>query len=270
MLNSLELKWARLTWRVFRIFWRFFKKAFQNPGKIGRKEVKINIFRQLILKPVIFDLLSLFFQLRDYLRILKIKNNNFQKSEYMQKVYDYNFGVTVNKEITTTRRFETLYRIACSSTISSPEKDQLLIIGPRNISEFLIAWGYGYYWKNIIGIDLYSMNSKIMVMNAEKLTFSNHYFNVVIISNMICYSKDVYQILLESYRVLKDRGILVFNHSYTGKGAWQGNHIHNFTIEEMLKKIGFKLYFNEFFIKKKSLGQITEMTYFGAVKKLKN
>ena len=40
-----------------------------------------------------------------------------------------------------------------------------------------MAWTYGYKWENIVGIDLFSFNPKILVMDMNKLTFQNNYFD---------------------------------------------------------------------------------------------
>ena len=64
----------------------------------------------------------------------------------------------MTKFITTTRRFELLYQLLQIHSPSNIQDMQLLIIGPRNIAELLNAWTYGFKWKNINAIDLFSTN----------------------------------------------------------------------------------------------------------------
>jgi len=135
-------------------------RALRYPEK---RNSNFSLLRYLLLEPRIFDGVSCAMQLRDLVRLGKIRETALEDPFYA-RVHRYNTGVARKKVITRTRRAEILYQI-----LSVPSRDlgkeQLLIVGPRDVHELLIAWLYGYRWDNIHAIDLYSTNPKIAVMN---------------------------------------------------------------------------------------------------------
>jgi hypothetical protein len=78
-----------------------------------------------------------------------------ESDAHYRSVHTYNAWVTQEKVVTKTRRAQTLYGIL-SLTRPEPSRDRLLIVGPRNVQELLIAWLYGSSWELMVGIDLYS------------------------------------------------------------------------------------------------------------------
>jgi hypothetical protein len=52
-------------------------------------------------------------------------------------------------------------------------------VGPRNVQELFLAWTFGFKWKNIVGIDLYSTNKKIKVINMNNTNFAEETFDYV-------------------------------------------------------------------------------------------
>jgi SAM-dependent methyltransferase len=108
---------------------------------------------------------------------------------------------------------EKYYRV-----VSMPPRDlrdeRVLIVGPRNIQELFIAWLYGFKWESITGIDLYSTNPKIRVMDMENMEYEDGSFDAVIMAHTLAYSKDVQKCITEVSRVLTEGGRFVFNATY--------------------------------------------------------
>ena len=180
--------------------WRSLLTALRHPATAG---VVPRLGRRVLLEPRIFDLVSCLMQLRDVRAVAKIRED-LPRDTFYAKVADYNMGVTERKVITTTRRAEIYYQ-----TLALPPRDTsvetLLIVGPRNVHELLIAWLYGYRWRNIHAIDLYSTNPKIHVMNMEEMTFPDDTFDAVVMSNTLAYSRDTFRCLfsIRSCKYLK-------------------------------------------------------------------
>lgn len=214
---------------------------------------QVGVLHRLLLKPGLFDLVSCAMQLKDLRRLAAIREE-MPGDPFYARVHDYNAGVTERKVITTTRRAEVLYQI-----VSLPPRDlrreRLLIVGPRNVHELLLAWLYGYRWSNIEAIDLYSTNAKIRVMNMESMTYPSDAFDAVVMSNTLSYAKDTFQCLSEVARVLKPAGRFVFGATYfPGKTEWPGDLVTGNEIREMLRKLSLNLVFYYAFDKVNSLG----------------
>jgi len=231
------------------------EKAVGGPG----------LARRLLLEPRIFDFVSWLMQLRDLRALARIRDA-VPRDAFYAKVADYNAGVTERKVITTTRRAEIYYQI-----ISLPLRDlsaeTLLIVGPRNVHELLIAWLYGYRWKNIHAIDLYSTNPKIRVMNMEAMTFPDDTFDAVVMSNTLAYARDTFQCLSEVARVLKPSGRFVFGATYFPKSEdWPGNRVSGNDIRQMLRKLSLVILFYSAFDKVNTHGGLQTAHIFGTQK----
>ena len=216
------------------------KKAITRPEK---SRFPIPMIRTFCRLPIIFDCLSLFFQSRDINRVKKI-TNEVDGDSHFTNVKTYNAEKTKSKLITTTRRAEILYQILYLYSSRNLKNSKLLIIGPRNIQELFIAWTYGFSWKNINAIDLYSTNRKIKEMNMEDLEYSDGVYDCVTMSNTLAYAKDINKALSEASRVLKPGGQFVFGATYDpeNKHLWPetdktGNEIHS-----MLNKLSLSIF----------------------------
>ena len=221
--------------------------------------------RRHLLEPRIFDLVSCLMQLRDLRALARIRDSRPPDTFYA-KVADYNAGVTERKVITTTRRAEIYYQIL-SLPPRDPRVETLLIVGPRNVHELLIAWLYGYRWKNIQAIDLYSTNPKIRVMNMEAMTFLDDSFDAVVMSNTLAYARDTFQCLSEVARVLKPGGRFVFGATYFPQSVdWPGNRVSGNDIRQMLRKLSLAIVFYSAFDKVNSLGGLQTAHVFSTQK----
>lgn len=89
--------------------------------------------------PVLFDLASLIAQIHDLRRTTKIQNKYLVNGPHYCMVQDYNAGVTITKKFTRTRHAEEYYGVV-AQPLRDLSEERLLIVGPRNIHELLIAW----------------------------------------------------------------------------------------------------------------------------------
>jgi SAM-dependent methyltransferase len=242
---------------------RAFARALLRPTRPLRP---VRLWRVLGRLPGIFDVVSMALQLRDLRRVDQIAGEHAVDNEHHVVVQDYNASVTQKHAIHSTRRAEVYYQI-----LDMPPRDlsgeRLLIVGPRNILEFYIAWTYGFTWKLTTGIDLYSTNPKIVVMNMEAMTFPEGSFDAVAMSATLAYAQDIPQTLAEVWRVLSPGGRFSFGQTYTPDSKlWPGNDISGAQIKQMLDSIGFRTYYYEPVTKVNSLGHKQTSHNFGVIK----
>jgi SAM-dependent methyltransferase len=222
--------------------------------------------KALLAAPILFDVGGLVVQARDLVRTRQIRNSYTVEDDYHRKVHDYNAGVTQAKRIHTTRRAEEFYQI-----LEMPPRDtsaeKLLIVGPRNMMEFWIAWLHGFAWRNISAIDLYSTNPKIVEMNMEEMTFPRESFDAVSMSATLAYAADTSKVLRGVFDVLNPGGRFAFGQTYAPDGTdWPGNLIDGATMKEMLDEVGFEIYFYRAYPKINSKGRPQTSHRFGVRK----
>jgi SAM-dependent methyltransferase len=193
---------------------KFILKAVRAPE---RARVRTSLWRQVLLRPRLFELVATILQLRDFGRLQRLaqeKRASGQASDdYYAEWRDYNLGRALSRTIATGRAAETLL----PALVLPPRdvgKEKLLVIGPRTVQEIYLCWLYGFAWKNISAIDLFSTNRKIAVMNMEAMTFEDGRFAAVLASNTVTYAKDLSRCFREIARVLQPGGRLAFTHSY--------------------------------------------------------
>lgn len=222
--------------------------------------------RDILRWPVVFDLVSLFFQIRDLRRTAHIRDKHAVDDPHHRKVQDYNARVTITKRITTTRRAEEYYGVLVQP-LRNMSAERLLIVGPRNIHELLIAWLYGFSWDNIEAIDLYSTNPKIQVMNMEETGFPDGRFDAISMANTLSYAADTGRTIREMARILKPGGRFAFSASYDpGSVDYPGDRIPGGEVAKMLKDAGFELYYHVATDKVNSLGRRQTSHTFGGRK----
>jgi SAM-dependent methyltransferase len=242
---------------------RYAYRAMRAPAPSAERT---SFLRSLLLSRRLFDLVSLYLQARDLRRLSRIATTYASSDDYVRRVHDYNAGVTVSKVITTTRRAEGLYRIAVLPS-QKVSREDVLIIGPRNIHELLIAWLHGFHWSRIQAIDLYSTHPKIHVMNMEAMTFADECFDVVVMANTLAYAADTGRCLAEIARVLRPGGRVVFGATYDpGDETWAGTRVSGEQIRGLLSKVSLDLYYYSPNDKVNSLGRLQTVHVFGATK----
>jgi SAM-dependent methyltransferase len=224
--------------------------------------------RRIVGLPVIFDLTALAMQTRDLARLGRIRDSYpAADDEHHRRAHDYNAGVSQQKRITTTRRAEDIYEILALPP-RPLNRERLLIVGPRNIHEFLIAWVHGFNWDLMQGIDLYSTNPKIRTMNMEGMDFPDQSFDAIGMSATISYAKDTARCLREMARVLKPGGRFAFGMPYHPQRTdWHGDRISASEMRRLLHEVGFEIYYHHAWDKTSKLGQPQTSHRFGAVKR---
>ena len=221
---------------------RAFASFLRHPGKPMPDQ---GFWRRLLLSPRIFDTISFAAQLADRRRTKRIQQSYAADDEHLRRVQDYNSDVTLKKRFSRTRRNERLFRVMAMPPHDTGD-DNLLLIGPRNVAELVLGWLYGFRWRNITGIDLYSTNPKIKVMDMQAMTFADATFDAIVMSHTFSYANDPVQCLAECARVLKPAGRLVFNHAFTPlEDTFPGNKIPGKDVYAMLQGLPLKLYYYE-------------------------
>ena len=191
--------------------------------------------------PIVYDVTSLMLQLRDISRIRNVNQRTVEESDHHHEVHQYNAAVTQSKLVTTTRRAERYYRLLALQ-YRPLDNERLLIVGPRNIQELFTAWTYGWKWNNIEGIDLYSTNPKISVMNMEEMLFPDASFDAVAMAHTLPYADDIHQALCEVARILRPGGLFAFSANYDPHGSiWKGNAVDGDSLANMLHSLNFEI-----------------------------
>ena len=220
---------------------KFFYHAAFHPGV---RRQAFTPLRDILRWPILFDLLSLFLQIRDLRRTSHIRDKHAVDDPHHRKVQDYNAGVTLTKRITTTRRAEEYYGVI-SQPLRNLSGERILIVGPRNIHELLIAWLYGFSWDNIEAIDLYSTNPKIQIMNMEETKFPDGRFDAITMSNTLSYAADTARTIREMARILRPGGRFAFSATYDpGSVDYPGDWISGEEIAKMLRDSGIPPYYH--------------------------
>lgn len=220
---------------------KFLAKALLRPEPTSHG---IGCFRRLARAPRIFDLTSLFLQMKDRARQNRIVGDYSTDDTYFRDVHDYNAGRTVETTVTTTRRAEILYRAATILGAPTPS-EKILIIGPRDVHELFMAWTYGFARKNIQAIDLYSTNPSIQVMNMEDMSFPDSTFDYITMANTLAYASDTKRCLSECVRVLKPGGRLIFGATYCPTlERFKGNSVSGQIIADILSELDMNIFFH--------------------------
>ena len=215
-------------------------RAFAHPAK---RKARFQPVRSMCRLPIVYDIISLFLQLRDLNRLSKIKDHlaTTNSNAHYHQVHLYNADVTQEKLVTSTRRAEIYYKLL-SFFYRPLNTERLLVVGPRNIQELFTAWTYGWSWNNIQGIDLYSTNPKIIVMNMEKMDFKDSSFGAVAMANTLSYADDTNQALSEVARILRPGGWFSFSATFDPNGStWKEDGVDGKSLAEMLHNLNFEI-----------------------------
>lgn len=115
-----------------------------------------------------------------------------------------------------------------SSKIIKKKNLKVLSIGPRTLGEILNIQSYGFSYKNIYGLDLFSLNKKIEVGDMHDLPWDDNFFDIVLCGWAIAYSENKKLVANEISRVLKKDGIFSIGVSFSPSSN-----------EEQIKKRGY-------------------------------
>ena len=120
------------------------------------------------MKPIIFDLYSIILQLFDLRSVYNLELDNKNNKSTNAIALRHNL-IEQDKVITTTRRVELAYQIANPWKNNKDSKLSLSVVEILlNLNKLL----FGFSWKNIDGLDLFSTNKKIIKSNMEDMDLS--------------------------------------------------------------------------------------------------
>lgn len=219
---------------------RSLASAVRHPGAA---EVP-SLLRSFVGQPLVFDLISAIAQWRDLGRLRRSRGRYLSDDPQLKLAHDHNVGLVVDKGFTRSRRVEPYYRILTAGLEDIGSK-RLLVVGGRNVAEFLLAWTLGLRWKNMVGIDLFSANRKILVMNMEAMTFPDASFDLITCVNTLGYTDGVEAGIGECARVLRPGGRFVFDHSYRPEETrWPVLLLPGAEVLAICRKAGLEIYFH--------------------------
>lgn len=217
---------------------RIFGNIFIYPAKVPSTPTLLQSF---LLQPRVFAMVSYATLIRASRR-KKSFRETVPDDPHLANVHEYTTSVITHTSFEGTRRMEVYYRILCLPP-RDLSKERLLVIGPKNDRELILAQLYGYRWKNIQGIDLFSMHPKILVMDMDHMSFSDGSFDAVVMANVYGYQQDPIQCLREVSRVLRPGGRFVFNTSYNPNARAETNRIPGKQILDMLRSVSLSPYY---------------------------
>lgn len=238
-----------------------FYDAFFHPAGLPIPEP--TIFRVLLRRRRIFDLVSFAMQSTHLQAVEQVAAQASGDASALAAAHAANANRTTSKVITTTRRAEPIYRIA--GTVGADlSKEQLLIVGPRNVQELLIAWLFGFSWANISAIDLYSTHPKIRVMDMHAMELPDASVDVVTMVNTLGYSDDIPRVIANVARVLKPGGRFCFSHAHFPNSTdFAGDLVSGREIVEACAAVGLQVFHHEIHPKINALGSRQLSHYFG-------
>ena len=159
-------------------------------------------FRELFLKPWIYSIFATLFYL---IFRKKVKLYEGLDSD-LKKGLDWNMAKRSRSD---QFRPAKCFRIARAHDLDLPNC-KLLVIGPRNFSELLLAWFNGFKWKNIYGFDLYSEFHKVRLGNLERTpTDWENKFDVIVCSGVLNYCKEIQSCMSNLVAMTKPGGLVI-------------------------------------------------------------
>jgi SAM-dependent methyltransferase len=235
--------------------------AVVHPAKLLVREP--SFLRVWLRRRRIFDLVSFAMQAMRLRSVDRIETKMPDDSPDVAASRAHNAQVTRSKSITTTRRAEPIYRIA--GTIGADlSSERLLIVGPRNVQELLIAWLFGFSWPNISAIDLYSTHPKIRVMDMHAMDLPDSSVDVVTMVNTLGYSNDIPRVIVNVARVLKPGGRFCFSHAHWPESTFfPGDLVSGADVIAACAAAGMHLYHHETIAKTNVHGGSQLSHYFG-------
>lgn len=126
--------------------------------------------------------------------------------EYLDEQREYTKNKINSGKITSQGRIQNLIKFS-KNHISGFSNPEILCVGCRNGYEIVALNNHGF--TKVRGIDLYSNNKKVQIMDMHELEFDNDTFDVVFACHSLEHGNNPQKYLSEIVRVLKDKSILV-------------------------------------------------------------
>jgi SAM-dependent methyltransferase len=108
-------------------------------------------------------------------------------------------------------------------------KSKILCVGSRNIGEISYFRERGAH--DVVGIDLFSEDKEILVMDMHDMRFPDDSFNVVLSSHSLEHSLDPQKVASEFIRVVRNSGIIAIevpvNYQTTNIDLWDFKTVEN-------------------------------------------
>jgi hypothetical protein len=124
----------------------------------------------------------------------------------------------------------------CTNVLTSIERISknratidLLSIGPRSEIEIFGLWSAGFSRDRVKGLDLFSYSPFIDVGDMHAMPYADNSFDVVVLSEVLPYSKDQQAAANEILRVCRDRAIIAVATTYTDEKNDRGEFNHEGT-----------------------------------------
>ena len=195
-------------------YFRIFKAVVFGTG-IEKKVGDVGLLRTLANGPRVFKIIARYLMYKWPHNEEKQKTTlDFKGNRHKRYVHKYTVAMdTIQVTTGSGRRAERYYQIL-SVPPRDLSKENILVIGGKNVVELFIAWLYGFKWDNIYGIDIFSLHPKIQIMDMEDIKFNNNFFDNVTMANLYGYQLDPEKCITEVSRVLKPGGFFVFNSSF--------------------------------------------------------
>jgi SAM-dependent methyltransferase len=104
------------------------------------------------------------------------------------------------------RSFRTIKLVSCVSEIR--RDGDVLFIGPRNESDLIALYAFGFEWGRIRGFDLFSYSPRIDVGDMHELPYDDASFDVLFSSWALTYSHDPVRACREMARVARPGAVI--------------------------------------------------------------
>jgi SAM-dependent methyltransferase len=142
----------------------------------------------------------------DKIKITKLKSSkNKDQSKYLEMQYQRSKLKLKQKNDIEPKRKEFLINLL-SSKINLSKIEKSLILGCRNAYELDLLENKGV--KETIGVDLFSNDKRVLVMDMHNLEFSDNTFDLVYCSHVLEHALDYDRVLSEIFRVMKNNSII--------------------------------------------------------------
>lgn len=116
----------------------------------------------------------------------------------------------------------------------------ILVIGPRNENDIYSLVGMGFKRENIVGLDLISYSSNIVLGDMHAIPFPANSFDAVICGWTISYSTQPAKAAAEMERVVKGGGVIAIGVEFSNMGPEDEKALLGYEIQEF-ENIGRRL-----------------------------
>lgn len=186
------------------------KTSFGN--KIARKAQTLLLINEI---RIFYGLLRYFFY-HYALRYNKTYSSPEQEHLGVQ-TFDYNYKKIVSSIMKHERVRNLIYPVLAIGEVNRKLPFmKTLSIGPRSEGELLLISAFGFSWKNIHGLDLFSYSPRIDVADMHDMPYKDNTFDIIFSGWTLAYSDDQEKALKEMVRVLKPGGYISLGQGFDG------------------------------------------------------